>query len=66
MSIQKKAQTFRLSENQLRSIEEALERGSIVEVKIERSVPVVVEIRRKLLCRYSSGEGREEIQRDHN
>lgn len=66
MSIQKKARTFKLSERQLRSIEEALERGSIVEVKIERSVPVVVEIRRKLLCRHSSGEDREAIQRDHN
>lgn len=66
MQAPKKTRTYSLSDEQLCAIEDALERGSVVEVKIEKSVPVIIEIRRKLLCKYSSGEGREAIQRDHN
>lgn len=57
---------FRLSAEAIRRIEECLEHGFIAEVKIEKSRPVVVELRRQLVHKEkTSGKDREEIQRDH-
>lgn len=42
---------YTLSEDIVRAIEKCLANGNAAEVKIEHSAPIVVEIKRKLMCK---------------